>query len=1397
MAQYKPLDLSFLSNYNSLQPDSTGNIAAMLLANSGWSNLSNATMSEIAQANGAKSQHRVSGISRVLDALSTPTYGIANAVDQALIAHQKDSKDSALSDLGKSFLGGVKGAGEGVAAGTRGAFGSDEQASNPSGKTRFGDVLDRLYLHMSPSEARDPANQQKVKDMLSKAKINQLGGNEKSNLLYPNGVSDKDVENYFKKTGILGIADDVLADPFNVFKPISAVKGIKNAISGTRDAATISDSLRVANNARKFDEPSRMPNIPSGDFVKDISGNLKIPPVSPVPAEIAPPIPRLPRNADKVGKMLQSSRIIEFPKGATKFNPKYVARTTSRIKNPMGSELSSSVQKELAKRILGHITANDPKWVYRAMDEIRAVGNGRDFPHTQAFLDSVNKVAKARNIPAKQFMKQLAVDLPRRIAADVKNMRVSAGDLVNSGKGMDVILQQMAKSPGRLKNTQADIAFNVIRKYQSRVLGNAAPTTERIPGAMNRAISSGRNARYSGPQQVNMFQTILHAYRHTSSAKKFESATKILQHIENYFINKGAVPFNTVNIAEGVNLPLSRVLRAIGPEAAVMNRSLMTKILSGDPEALASLPPETIQRIEALKAGEAMAAAPAVKAGIEHGKQVGDLVAKAPLSPARKIPLTENVVRNTKAAAKAAGGGEVGAYVAGKYIRDHFNIAGPVDSIYKSAKLDTAATMAEAARNDAKFTRVDPKTVVRLNRALSDAMQSPPVKELGKVTGAAARVADWFGARFNAAYGNADFRPAFLKMQASAYSTAAIRSRYLNGLRRIFGTDPDLWSQALKSAQGNLAPTGIAEVDELAAEIQKTMESLFGGSGIREGAMAEATVAARSRVTMNMLNANLKRFGLGAFKFTNSKAVQDASGLTQDYSKGMDWLKSWESWSIDSPYKFLHQIQAAVEYSARENIMFDELASRFGSFAKLGTGEDAVKYGINHPKFKGVYFTAEGARQGEQFLKMLKEVNAPTSKGLQHVQRVLTKFKAAVTIYWPAHHVNNLIGDTFMNWYAGVNSITPYTLAMKVMRSQKGQYKDIEELGMLTSPNALKQAIEAAQSATPFGEKAVGNQVIFNMRNGQRVTNDMVATAAHRTGILPSGRIIEDLNAGDSSANILDRIGIPGRFHGSGQAAAHALSETRDHFPRYAQFIDHLMKSSKPFEQAVEDAGNAVRKWHPDGLDTTMFERNVVKTVLPFYSWMRKAIPLAIEAALTSPGKIKAYPQLIEAIQIYNGITPEDGISQQFPTDQLFPDWMREKGIGPVFGGPGSYTVVNPSVPAQDVLSSIFTPKKTIEGYLNPMIKVPIESLQGHEMLTDQGIGGTNSQSYMDYFLKQTPVVSNIGRTSGQFGVSSAGQQSSLMQNILNLFGARMSNSGPYQRSAQFDLRDYLKSQRG
>jgi hypothetical protein len=1411
--KYQPLDLSFIANRNSAQQDSTRNIAQMLLANSGWSDLANATQEQIAQQVSAmNAPHRVSGISRVLDLLSTPTYTIANSLENALAGHQKDNQNSVLSDIGDTLLGGTKGAGKGFLAGLRGTFGTDSAAGNPADKTHFVDVLNRLNLHMSTDEALDPANYDKVKTALSKMKVNQLGGNGKDNLYYPNGVTDKDVQNYFKKMGIIGIFDDVISDPLNLVNPASILGGAKDAIFGARKTADVASGLREANNANKFADQGRLIPTPPADIVKSVSGKLNATPYNPsatqgvgkirsVGTTIIPNV----ENDLQLGRKLADARVIEYPKGQ-KFNTTRIADQKFRAENPSGTALSRKTQKELSSRILRIISSGDPDWLNKVYSQVHNAFKGEYVPqHTYDLFERVNAVSESRKIHPKQFMKQLVVDIPRRIAADSTHAAIEsarkagaeispAQQIVNTGKGTDVILQKMAELPKPLKSKQTDIAANVIQKYQSRILGNQAPTTERIPGAMNRAISSGTNARYSGPQQVNMLQTILHSYRHTGSPKKFDSATRILEHIENYFKAKGAIPFSTVRISEGVNLDLSKVLKAIGPQAAMMNRNLLTKILAGDSDAMASLPADAIQRIENLKAGEALASAPGVKAGIDHGKEIGSLVAKAPMAPARKIPIIQNVIKNTKLAAINAGGGEAGAYIAGRYIRDHFNMAGPIDLVYKNTKLDTAAVLAEAAKTNAKFTRVDPKQIKRLNSSLASQMQSPPVHQLSGIIGVGARVADWFGARFNAAYGNADFRPIFLKHQASAYSTAALRSRYINGLRRQFGADPDLWSNAMKSAQGNLPPVGIDEVDALSQEIQKTMESLFGGSGIREGAMAEATVATRSRLTMNELNSSLKRFGLGGFKFTNESAVKDAAGISQDYSQGIDWLKSWESWTIQDPYKFLHQIQSAVEYAAREKLMFDEIASRFGSFAKLGSGKNAVKYGINHPRLKGVYFTEEGARQGETFLRMLKEINSPTSKGLQHVQHVLSKFKAAVTVYWPAHHVNNLIGDTFMNWYAGVNSITPYTMAIKVMRSQKGVYKDIEELSTITSPNALREAIEGMQSVRGLNAKAVGNQVIFTMRNGERVSNDMVATAARKVGILPSGRVLEDVQT--DTSGILDRIGLPGRYRGRGQQFVHAMSETRDHFPRYAQFINELMNSTKPFEQAIEDAGSMVRKWHPDGMDITQFERNVAKTVLPFYSWMRKAIPLMIETALTSPGKIKAYPQLIEAIQIYNGITPEDDISQPFPTDQLFPDWLREKGIGPIMGGPGNYTVINPAIPSQDVLSSMFVPKKTAEGYLNPLIKDPIELLQGHEMMTDQGIGGNNSQSVLDYLLKQTPVVNNIGRASGAFGVSQAGSQSSEIQNLLNLLGARMTDTGPYQKSAQFDLREYLKNRR-
>jgi hypothetical protein len=355
----------------------------------------------------------------------------------------------------------------------------------------------------------------------------------------------------------------------------------------------------------------------------------------------------------------------------------------------------------------------------------------------------------------------------------------------------------------------------------------------------------------------------------------------------------------------------------------------------------------------------------------------------------------------------------------------------------------------------------------------------------------------------------------------------------------------------------------------------------------------------------------------------------------------------------------------------------------------------------------------------------------------------------------------------------------------------------LDELKNLISPDALKKAIETGKAPSNASK---GRQTALTMRNGTNVTNDMVYISAFQEGILPTTRVLEDIP--DDVASALERFKPLG---GRGQKVAHTISEGRDHYVRLAQYVHELKKSGKSFEQASKDAASSVRKWHPDGMDLTKFERNVMRRMFPFYSWTRKAIPLLIESMVATPGKMMAIPKAEYFLQNMLGI--ETGpMSDPFPTDQLFPDWIREKGIGPIagpdsaltsiLGGSPGYSVVNPGNPALDTISQLANPGKMTMGMLNPAARIPIELATGKDTQSGAPISGMDP----DYLIKQLPGLSHAGRISGEFGVSDTtkeGSQGYNLQNILNLLTAMgMQNTGPYQKSAEFDLREYIKGQR-
>jgi hypothetical protein len=1406
---YKPIDFG---NMFSSQPG-LGQIrnkvglsqAAMdILANSKFSKTPISTfLANGLSATGEAPKRKQTLWGRVTDFLSTPAYAIANATDDAIAGHQSDDEDSVLSDAMQIIGGVVTGAGRGIGTGMRGAFASSETAANPQDKIYLGDALVRFDTHMSAEDAVKPENREKVRQRLMNKKINQLSDDPKDKYFYDwdKGkveVTDEDIDQYFKDMNLYGLGASMIADPLNF---VSAGPKIANFTRGAKGTAEVLDATKLPEINKTM--PKNVPanvlsapktsgsykvNLPPGAIQNQVAtpnGLIKVPewfdfPSSPgamdlvtetrkvpVANEIEPFEEIINRPATGEGSKLgdtSKTRESVFPVAKI---PDEQIRVARSLDDPRAITKFSG---DLLRRMSEGDFQN-------AIDRVATKYPGIAFSRTEKLLYHVSEIpdfTKRLKIPAER--KKIVNAFNRVIHADVKAMTIpkrvnTAEDIVNeASKVGPIALDRLVagakgSAPVASKNPARDakIIDDLEAQFEPQLSLKQVPAGIKNPAKYRAAMQ--KHGALTGPKQVNVWNAL--TSKHLVNAKtpaRFEKALALLRQTEERFISKGHIPMSSTPKAGGsVPLRLSQVLDAIGPSAAAMNKTLLTKILRGD---YSSLPVEVADKIEALKAGEAIVDGQKMVDGIDNIKPQIDELIKGPISAADTEQIVTIGSKVAEDITKAAGGSPVAASKASEYIKNEYIPKVPGDGFPVT---NTTALLSHPNVSTTLYKKYSNAHKVALD--ISVALGSPMPRALGKMWGPQARAIDWIGARFNAAYKNADMRPTYLRNAATAKATVALRAEYLNGLAKRFNVnDADLWNDALKGAQGRQAPLPDTPASELSQELLTVMRDLFGSSGLKSSVALENSVVGRSQLLMRELNKNLRRFGLGQYQFIKKG----------DYAEGTKWLNSWESWEIEKPLEFMFKIQNVVEHTVREKIMFDEIVGRFASAKRIGE----FQHTVNHPRLQGYYFGKEGASQATQFVKNLKEISMPNSKSMQNFDKALSKWKAAVTIYVPSHHIRNMIGDLYFNWLAGVNGSGVYSTALSVMRAQKGRYEGLEEISQLTDPNAVRKLMSGG-SITPAGKRTA-----FTMKNGTHVSNDMVYVSAFQQGILPTTRVLEDIP--DDAISGLDRFRPLG---GRAQKVAHSISEGRDHYVRLAHFIDAVKKSPKSFEQAVEDAAAVVRKWHPDGMDLTKFERNTVRRLFPFYSWTRKAFPLIVESLVATPGKVMAIPKAQYMLANMMGIQTGP-MSDPFPYDQLFPDWIREKGIAPIIGGPGSYTVVNPGNPTMDLISQANHPGRMAMGLLNPAARIPIEGATGTDTQTGAPINITDP----DYIAKQLPGISHAGRATGEFGVSDTTKENSNgvnMQNIINmLFGAGVQNTGPYIKSAELDLRDYLKSQR-
>jgi hypothetical protein len=160
----------------------------------------------------------------------------------------------------------------------------------------------------------------------------------------------------------------------------------------------------------------------------------------------------------------------------------------------------------------------------------------------------------------------------------------------------------------------------------------------------------------------------------------------------------------------------------------------------------------------------------------------------------------------------------------------------------------------------------------------------------------------------------------------------------------------------------------------------------------------------------------------------------------------------------------------------------------------------------------------------------------------------------------------------------------------------------------------------AGESLSMLTGKSSGK--IHKTALGDEYTSEQVLKAAEELGVTGQPGLMdipkETKDVGEyikyrTSDKTLDKIG-----HGWDKVSPTTVARTEEDWMRLSIFYDRLMKGD-----TLEDATAFVTKflfeYMPEG--KTGFEKDYMRRMIPFYTYLRGNVPLQLESLVTQPGK--------------------------------------------------------------------------------------------------------------------------------------------------------------------------------
>lgn len=1117
--------------------------------------------------------------------------------------------------------------------------------------------------------------------------------------------------------------------------PLTYVGGIGLAGKLGKSAKTSTEALHALEQGTQKSAQSLSEEI-SRKAARQATEQAEIVPKAGEPAPLPGTPPRLfQAGPGPVGLAEQAAREGRIAEGIPE-----APRGVTRLDNP-NSE-SALLQQDLEKAELAISGIKDPAEKARQLDSLNA---------GKRQLEELLKAEKS-GIPVKKPMLALEAATP-----EVKAQKNALEELLSLNQHRAETKNPVIK--GQLKKDIAEASAgtdikDVIKEARNPVVpfGKTTIGTKWVDEAKKAAqtfLKNNRTGEINHIGQSRLYDRILNAASKVRSDRRAFHVLQMLRVAEDEILGAGRKLVDS----EGISVRLSDVANMMGGP-----RALNTKLVDDFRRAIPNYHIEDLKTNVTTPQLVEEVIDPVVKTGADLASVAKDL------PPSQTVQLGSQLSKELSKIAENAGASAREAGTAKRFIDELFNPHR--DQLYSDVQKQARNLVRQSASGE-----VNASALHRVSEDVYKALgENPKIlgrrAEQGKVTEAImTKFATWWGAK--------DLKPFSREYIDTARNVAAAFSETMKPL--VEKTTASQRKIAWAVAQGRQMAGSPAE-QALADQFRYITERLMGTHGITNNAEA---VLLRSGTVLKDLNDELPK----ALQLVGTKGT-DKLGRKFDYTNG-NWMHSWREWEVNEPAEALYQLTRSLQMVTRKNAMWDDAAARWGMPVKGGEYQHKVQ-GI--PRLAGTYFPKQIASQLDNLTRQLdRDVFKTPHKSIELFDKVQRIWKTGVTIYSPSHHIRNLNGDIYLAALDGVVSPKPYSVAAKVLHAFPTRYKDMEQAFNIMDPALRDRALRSRP----------GN-VVLTTRKGEKLTAEQLYQAAESQGLFARAMHAEDLVGDGAPSSGTFGPGfkpLGGKLYG----AATRASELRDHWVRLAHFTDVLSKSNQPLRVAIEQAGRRVRKFHPDGMDLTGFEQNVLRRVIPFYSWMRKATPLVIEGMLMRPHISMAFPKAMADMQLATGIESE-GPGDPFPVDQMFPEWLKEKGIGPILQ-PGSglgrdetwrgeapgYTIINPTNPLLDQLGQIGSPGKTLLSSLTPGIKLPIELLTGQNSL---GIPLENQEGGVPgYLAQQIPAVGIGARLTG----ATRDNEPYNPEQLINwLTSAGVTGTGPYKGQAKMEMQDLM-----